>query len=115
MYFIVLLEFKNQNNEEKASEYSLYFRKTLSKESGDKSNPTPSSISSLDEEKENEPNSTFKIRNPINEGRLNSIVVLNIPQHPRKRRRMSQFHPSDRDIVRRGYCSKDLCQPYIHE
>ncbi|XP_057515164.1 uncharacterized protein LOC130796782 [Amaranthus tricolor] len=106
----------------KEENISFIFAKRLSKESRDQqsqaqsNNPTPSSIpSSQDEVKESETTSTFKTITPINEGRLTSIDVLNLPQDPGKRRRMSQFHPSDRDIVRREYCSRDLCQPYKHE
>ena len=73
--------------------------KHLSIESGDKSNPTLSSIPSQDKEKESE---TVQIPTAINEGRLSSIDVLNLPQDLGKRRRMCQFHPSDRDIVRRS-------------
>ena len=84
-------------------------------------NPTPtlSSIpSSQDEEKERETietNTNFKTPTPTYEERLTSIDVLNLPQDLGKRRRVSQFHLSDRDIVRREYCSRDLCQPYKHE
>ena len=106
----------------KEENISFIFAKRLSKESRDQqsqaqsNNPTPSSIpSSQDEVKESETTSTFKTITPINEGRLTSIDVLNLPQDPGKRRRMSQFHPSDRDIVSREYCSRDLCQPYKHE
>ena len=71
----------------------------MSIESGDKSNPTLSSIPSQDKEKESE---TVQIPTAINEGRLSSIDVLNLPQDVGKRRRMCRFHPSDRDIVRRS-------------
>ncbi|CAO2834329.1 unnamed protein product [Amaranthus hypochondriacus] len=113
------------------------FAKHFRKESGAKSNPTqhceaqsinptptptptltPSSIpSSQDEEKESEAQSInpTPTPTPTYEERLTSVDVLNLPQDPGKRRRMSQFHPSDRDIVRREYCSRELCQPYKHE
>ena len=77
------------------------FAKHLSRESGDKSNPTqqnqaqsnrpiPSSIpSSQDEEKESETNTTFKTSTPINEERLTCIDVLNVYQDHGKRKRMS--------------------------
>ena len=74
--------------------------------------------SSQDEEKERETietNTNFKTPTPTYEERLTSIDVLNLPQDLGKRRRVSQFHLSDRDIVRREYCSRDLCQPYKHE
>ena len=91
------------------------FAKHFRKESGEKFNPTQQS---QDEEKESqtiETNTNFKTPTPPYEERLTSIDVLNLPQDPGKRRRVSQFHPSDRDIVRREYCSRDPCQPYKHE
>ncbi|XP_057529747.1 uncharacterized protein LOC130808284 [Amaranthus tricolor] len=77
------------------------FAKHLRKESGDKSNPTQQS-----QAQSNNPTPTLSsISSSQDEEKEN----------PGKRRRMPQFHPSDRDIVRREYCSRDLCQPYKHE
>ena len=69
-------------------------------------------VLNLPQEKESETTSNFKTSTTK---RLTSIDVLNLPQDPGKRRWMSQFHPSDRDIVIREYCSRDFCQTYKHE
>ena len=100
----------------------------MRKESGDKSNPTQqsqtqsnnlnpilSSIPSQDEEKESEANTKFKTPTPTYKERLTSIDVLNLPQDIGKKRKMSQFHPSDRDIFRKEYCLRNLCQHYIQD
>ncbi|KAK8606534.1 hypothetical protein V6N13_030815 [Hibiscus sabdariffa] len=52
---------------------------------------------------------------PIDDGRLSEIDVINLPHDPGKRRKMSDFHPDDRDIVRREYIQKQPCQPGNHK
>ncbi|KAK8675962.1 hypothetical protein V6N13_034020 [Hibiscus sabdariffa] len=52
---------------------------------------------------------------PIDDGRLSEFDVINLPHDPGKRRKISDFHPDDRDIVRRKYIQKQPCQPSNHE
>ncbi|XP_021765848.1 zinc finger MYM-type protein 1-like [Chenopodium quinoa] len=42
--------------------------------------------------------------------RITAIDVANLPQDPGKRRKLSQFHPNDRDLVRREYIQRQPCQ-----
>ncbi|KAK8612967.1 hypothetical protein V6N13_104290 [Hibiscus sabdariffa] len=51
----------------------------------------------------------------IDDGRLRECDVINLPHDPGKRRKRSDFHPYDRDIVRREYIQKQPCQPDNHE
>ncbi|XP_021760176.1 zinc finger MYM-type protein 1-like [Chenopodium quinoa] len=48
---------------------------------------------------------------PIHEGRLSTFDIVNLPQDPGKRRKISDFHPDDRDLVRRTYIQRKPCQP----
>ena len=59
----------------KQESIASFFAKHLNKESGDKSNPTPSSIPSQNDEKESK---MVPTPIPINEGRLTSIDVFSV-------------------------------------
>ncbi|XP_021762683.1 uncharacterized protein LOC110727430 [Chenopodium quinoa] len=48
---------------------------------------------------------------PIFGERLSEHEFANLPQDPGKRRKMSQFHKDDRDLVRRIYIQRKPCQP----
>ncbi|KAK8632471.1 hypothetical protein V6N13_072862 [Hibiscus sabdariffa] len=52
---------------------------------------------------------------PIDDGRLSEFDVINLPHDSGKRRKISDFHPDDRDIVGRKYIQKQPCQPGNHE
>ncbi|KAK8586101.1 hypothetical protein V6N13_130626 [Hibiscus sabdariffa] len=52
---------------------------------------------------------------PIDHGRLSEFDITNLPHDLGKRIKMSDFHPDDRDIVRREYIQKQPCQPGNHE
>ncbi|XP_057250623.1 uncharacterized protein LOC104908187 [Beta vulgaris subsp. vulgaris] len=43
--------------------------------------------------------------------RLSEFEIANLPQDPGKRRKMSDFHPDDKSIVRRTYLDRKPCQP----
>ncbi|KAK8570921.1 hypothetical protein V6N13_103318 [Hibiscus sabdariffa] len=117
---------------------SSFFHKKIQKDIGSVSSPnlsiskaslqasSPSNNGSSDEhgeaqdipqnqEKHVEVTSVHMDEVPIDNGRLSEFDVINLPHDPGKRRRISDFHPDDRDIVRRTYIQKQPCQPGNHE
>ncbi|CAO2823885.1 unnamed protein product [Amaranthus hypochondriacus] len=107
------------------SSIASLFAKRVSKESENTSNPNslptqqsklqlnnvPSSSTNPPQNEEHETETT----SPMNIERLNEVDVMNLPQDPGKRKRLSEFHVNDQDIVRREYCSRILCQPEDHD
>lgn len=51
----------------------------------------------------------------ISSERLSANDIMTLARDPGKRKKINDFHPDDRDIVRREYAQKGPCQPKNHE
>jgi hypothetical protein len=60
-----------------------------------------------------ENNDSIKLQSNSKRARI-EVDLTNLPTDPCLRKKISDYHPSDRDKIRRAYLQKRNCQPFEH-
>ncbi|XP_048494617.1 uncharacterized protein LOC125494828 [Beta vulgaris subsp. vulgaris] len=113
----------DQNEEKDQRDITSFFPKRNNTKSGNPSTPnsnrsqanlSPSINNPSTQETNNDPQN-HETQAPNEQQRLIEVDATDLPQDPGKRKRIVDFHPDDKDNVRRVYGGRKLYQPENHE